>query len=82
MGAAAKLGRRARRDEQHFFLLLPSQAAPAPEFPRESYLLLTESLLLGGQFSTSPRGSAAQSELSLLLLLQLLLNCACLSIRA
>jgi len=41
-----------------------SQPAPAPSFPGERYLLLTESLLLRRQFSTSPQGSAARSELS------------------
>lgn len=59
-----------------------SQTAPASSFPGERYLLLTESLLLRRQFSTSPQGSAARRELSLLLLLQLLLNCACRSIHA
>lgn len=59
-----------------------SQTAPASSFHRERYLLLTESLLLRWQFSTSPRGSAAWSSLALFLLLQLLLNCAHRSIRA
>lgn len=72
------------RDEERYNTLYRclSQTAPASSLPGERYLLLTESLLLRWQFSTSPRGSAARSKLSLLLLLQLLLNCACSSIHA
>lgn len=59
-----------------------SQTAPASSFLGERYLLLTECLLLWWQFSTSPQGSAARSKRALLLLLQLLLNCAHRSIHA
>lgn len=83
MQEAPSLAGELRDEEWHNTLYCYlSQTAPASSLPREKYLLLTESLLLRWQFSTSPQGSAAQSKLTLSLLLQLLLNCACSSIHA